>query len=263
MFRKFNAVISLGVVLVCVGCNPEPKLETPKLTEPQTYAAKVFGEMTFKYELYGVWGSYYGLGKQMLYGSAFVVNYKNHNYLVTAAHVAILENSQPCYALAEEYRRINNYTGIKYLYDQKYRLGVDGFIPQRIMANIEQDVAVLEMPKEFFLNPDRLIYTLADNKPEIGGKVSVWGYPSTSVQQVQPDMVVVGATLDMITMNHPVDHGMSGGPITNKDGRVVGVVCRRVEDKQTRGTSANTIRKMLEVFDAQSVDYEKVVPIKP
>lgn len=87
-----------------------------------------------------------------------------------------------------------------------------------IEYNVDLDVALLESPVD--LEPKQL----GTEDALVGDKVTIWGCPQgIPIQQFKGKIRSLFFTGKYTDMDIKFDHGDSGGPVLNKDGKIVGM----------------------------------------
>ena len=103
-----------------------------------------------------------------------------------------------------------------------------------------QDVAFF-LPRRSVLTRDVLPLQLSDGPPRVREQVSFIGFPCTPKQQVDTAQVTsVHEMQGYFVLNMSVDTGFSGGPVSNSEGKVYGVITST--DKVRRQTTVMRIR---------------------
>lgn len=127
------------------------------------------------------------------------------------------------------------------------------YLARVVLVNPALDIALMVADGDFSQLPD--LSLAADDALEIGGKVSVAGYPYgmpftvTEGSVSSPKQLMDGKYY--IQTDAAVNPGNSGGPIFNENNEVVGVTVSKFSnaDNMGFGIRVEALRKLLEVVD--------------
>ena len=112
-----------------------------------------------------------------------------------------------------------------------------GFV---VASDKEHDIAIIKIVDKEFDGFEDIPYCIGKSLPEVGDEVFVLGYPLTSTmgQEVKLTDGIISAASgykgdqSMYQISAAVQPGNSGGPLFDKDGNVIGVICAKHADAE-------------------------------
>ncbi|MCC5808320.1 MAG: trypsin-like peptidase domain-containing protein [Opitutales bacterium] len=249
---------------------------TPPLAEAsqRSVVVKVFSETVYNYDYPRMWprGPLKKTVSTSGSGTAFLVDYDDRLFLVTAAHV-ISGPRTPDFIEAEGIRvERNQITEASF----RFRVSHLAARPQKIAVDRHSDLAVIMIEREVLdalnLRPLRssrthdasrsvLRWGRSSRGPlSVDEQVRVWGFPGTTQPQVNPgDMRVTSVQPNYFVLNSGIEGGYSGGPVVDNDDNLVGVAARST-DRQARCAPLNALLTLLKEFDERAVNYRDGMP---
>lgn len=147
------------------------------------------------------------------------------------------------FAIANGYVATNYHvtTGAKSIYIK----GVDGDIKESykgyvVASDREHDLAIIKIVDKKFNGIDDLPYCIGKTMPEVGDDIFVLGYPLTETMGKDvklTDGIISAASgykgdQSMYQISAAVQPGNSGGPLFDKEGNVIGVICAKHADAE-------------------------------
>lgn len=169
-------------------------------------------------------------------GSGFFIS--KEGYIVTNHHV--IENAKTI--------KITNINGNNVL---KYNAQV-------ITSDKQNDIAILKITDESFYLSGNIPYTLRTTTLDIGEDCFVLGYPLVDTMGMEiklTDGIISAKTgykdnLAEMQISAPVQPGNSGGPLFDKSGNIIGIVCAKHAQAENAGYAikASYLRNLLETL---------------
>jgi hypothetical protein len=156
-------------------------------------------------------------------------------YLATAAHVLtcgpVSKEDAPLPRIKEQHSTI--YAGPLVIK------------PLSVRIDFEHDLALMEFADADWNKLDIMVFDLSSKSPCIEDKAKIWGCVDKASPDPQlKDAPIVAVTRHAITAGCPVDHGFSGGPVLDRDNRLIGIVSR-TESVATVVRPAGFLRQLL------------------
>ena len=169
-------------------------------------------------------------------GSGFFLS--NNGYIVTNFHV--IENARTI--------KVTNIGGNSTL---KYSAQV-------IASDKQNDIAILKIIDDSFRLSGNIPYALKVTTPDVGEDCFVLGYPliNTMGTEIKLTNGIISAktgykdNLSEMQISAPVQPGNSGGPLFDKNGNVVGIVCAKHAQAENAGYAikASYLKNLLETL---------------
>ena len=112
-----------------------------------------------------------------------------------------------------------------------------GYVAAKDKSN---DLAIIKIVDKKFKGFDEIPYCIGKSVPEVGDEIYVLGYPNVSTMGKEvklTDGIISAASgfkgnQNMYQISAPVQPGNSGGPLFDKAGNVVGVICAKHADTE-------------------------------
>ena len=147
------------------------------------------------------------------------------------------------FAIADGFVITNNHviTGAKSIsvktIDDDKKESYKGYV---VAADREHDLAIIKILDKKFDGFDEIPYSFGKTMPEVGEEIFVLGYPMTETMGTElkvTDGIISAASgykgdQSMYQISAAVQPGNSGGPLFDKEGNVIGVVCAKHADAE-------------------------------
>lgn len=112
-----------------------------------------------------------------------------------------------------------------------------------VASDREHDLAIIRIVDKKFDGFEDIPYCIGKNIPEVGEDIFVLGYPlvETMGEEIKLTNGIISAASgykgdeSMYQISAPIQQGNSGGPLFDKDGNVIGVVCAKHTDAENAG----------------------------
>lgn len=168
---------------------------------------------------------------------------KDHPSSLEFEKVQKAEWSGTGFAIAEGYV-VTNYhviTGAKSIsikkFDGDMKESYNGYV---VTTDREHDLAVIKIIDKKFEGFDEIPYGFGKTMPEVGEEIFVLGYPMTETMGTElkvNDGIISAASgykgdQSMYQISAAVQPGNSGGPLFDKEGNVIGIVCAKHADAE-------------------------------
>jgi S1-C subfamily serine protease len=188
-------------------------------------------------------------------GTGLVVVADGRRFLVTASHVVVPQWADGV-AAASKWQGQSSLTGGSV----RIRASSLAYSPQRLYVDQASDIAILEMPAEFWEKLNVLAFVPKTELPRLEEAVKTWGFPKPAAPQLKVGAQVITANAEMLEFNEPLDGGFSGGPVLNTYDQLIGMVLRST-DRQSRAVPSAKILRAIADFESHAVSYRDPMEI--
>ncbi|MFT3704748.1 MAG: trypsin-like peptidase domain-containing protein [Agriterribacter sp.] len=140
---------------------------------------------------------------------------------------------------------------------------LDRFVGKVILADVNEDLALIKTDADFSALPDVQFSEVADIllRDEVYVLGYPYGMPYTETQGIisSPRQLMNGKYY--IQTDAPVNPGNSGGPLVNKKGEIIGVTTSKFSDADNMGFAVpvDTLKEVIAIYAAQQTTQYSVV----
>ena len=223
---------------------------------------KIFSETKYVLETKGrLYGSTVEERRVVRTGAGFLVKTGGETLLVTSAHVASGPVNLAEIVDGESKTKIDSDRIQVTASTFRVRVGDLSFQPSRILVDRKADVALLSMDDEALGLLGLSSFDLGASSPAAGDEVATWGFPGTTVPQLERGLLISAVEKSYFALNKPLDVGFSGGPVVGAGDNLLGVILRS-SDRQTRCATVAPVISLAARFSKTSVVYSDDMPVR-